>query len=120
MAEKESQRHLEMESVSRHLGKFLLANKPDDVSYCVFVTPHLDPNVVSVFRMYRNTPYYDSADASKKVDHLKIVPIDTKTLRTALASGKGYKELYGLFDDAYQSDTEPHDWCERLQTKIAS
>ena len=120
MAEKESQRHLEMESVSRHLGKFLLANKPDDVSYCVFVTPHLDPNVVSVFRMYRNTPYYDSADASKKVDHLKIVPIDTKTLRTALASGKGYKELYGLFDDAYQSDTEPHDWCERLQAKIAS
>lgn len=120
MAEKESQCHLEMESVSRHLGKFLLANKPDNVSYCVFVTPHLDPNIVSVFRMYRKTPYYDSGDSSKKVDHLKIVPMDTKTLRTALMFEKDYKHLYGLFESVYQSETEPHDWCAKLQAEMAS
>ena len=118
MAEKDSQRHLEMESVSRHLGKFLLANAPDATSYCLFVTPHLDLNVIAAFRAYRKTPYYESGTA-KAVESLKIVPIDTKTLRTALSAGLTYRTLYSLFEEAYRGDAAPPEWCERIREAIS-
>lgn len=118
MAEKDSQRHLEMESVSRHLGKFLLANATDSASYCLFVTPHLDLNVIAAFRAYRTTAYYESGTA-KAVESLKIVPIDTEILRTALTTGLTYRALYPLFEEAYRGDAAPPDWCERIREAIS-
>ena len=94
------------------------ANAPDATSYCLFVTLHLDLNVIAAFRAYRKTPYYESGTA-KVVESLKIVPTDTKTLRTALSAGITYRALCALFEDAYRSDAAPPEWCGRIREAIS-
>lgn len=111
LTDKNNQRRMEMEPVSRHLGGHLIANGNRN-SYCVFVTNYLNPNVISDFRQRKNSIYYDVNDPTKYVEGLKIIPLETKDLRTIILYQKQYPELYAKFEEAYQDNTHlnPYQW----------
>lgn len=118
LAEKDNQRRMEMEPVSRHLGDFMIANPADGNSYCAFVTTALNPNVIADFRGKRNQIYYNSSNPSEKVHGLKIIPIETKVLSGMLEQKMSYSEVYDVFDRHYEKNEEPLTWYEDLVSEI--
>ena len=108
LAENTGQRVLEMESVSRHIGEYCLKNKEQE-AYCVFISTKLLLNLVSDFRARKTTPYF-SGKCEDFIDGTKILPLGTTELKTILMKGIKYKELYQLFEQAYQSDVKVKDW----------
>ena len=111
LADGTNQRRMEMEPVSRHLGRHLIRTRNPD-SYCVFATNYLDINVISDFRSRKTTPYYDPQDYSQYVEGMKIIPLETSELKKIVESGRTYRELYALFADAYGSPLPPPLWYE--------
>ena len=109
LADSTNQRRMEMEPVSRHLGMHLSGNMN---SYCVFATNYLNINVISDFRSRKTTPFYDPQDYSKSVAGMKIIPLQTSELKKIVSNGKTYKELYPLFEAAFNSTLLPHEWYE--------
>jgi len=109
LADSTNQRRMEMEPVSRHLGQHLLKYR-NMKSYCLFATNFLHINVISDFRSRKNTPYYDSQDYSKYVDGMKIIPLETSELKTIITKKITYKQLYVVFEEAYNSSIAPHEW----------
>lgn len=119
LADRTNQRRMEMEPVSRHLGNHLLRTGNSD-SYCVFVTNYLDINVIADFRGRKALPFYDPQDHTRFVDGMKIIPLEVATLKQILREGKTYKELYLLFEEAFQSSLPPHKWYKSaLQQSLA-
>ena len=111
LADNTNQRRMEMEPVSRHLGRHLLKTGNLN-SYCVFATTYLDINVIADFRGRKNTPFYDTQDYRKYVSGMKIIPLQTSEIKKLIRSGKKYFQLYQVFDEAYSSDLSPHIWYE--------
>lgn len=106
-----NQRRLEMEPVSRHLGRHLIRTGNLN-SYCVFATNYLDINVITDFRGRKSIPFYDTQDYSKSVNGMKIIPLQTSELKKIVSNGKTYKELYPLFEAAFNSTLPPHKWYD--------
>lgn len=104
-----NQRRLEMEPVSRHLGMHLIRTGNMN-SYCIFATNCLNINVISDFRSRKTTPFYDPQDYSKSVTGMKIIPLQTSELKKIVSNGKTYKELYPIFETAFNSALPPHEW----------
>lgn len=100
LADSTNQRRMEMEPVSRHLGRHLIRTGNLN-SYCVFATNYLDINVIADFRGRKSMPFYDTQDYSKSVNGMKII-----------SNGRTYKELYPLFEAAFNSTLLPHEWYE--------
>ena len=111
LADSTNQRRMEMEPVSRHLGRHLIRTGNLD-SYCVFATNYLDINVIADFRGRKSMPFYDTQDYSKSVNGMKIIPLQTSELKKIVSNGKTYKELYPLFEAAFNSTLPPHEWYE--------
>ena len=111
LADSTNQRRMEMEPVSRHLGQHLIRTRNMD-SYCVFATNFLNINVISDFRSRKTTPYYDSQDYTQYVEGMKIIPLETSELKRIVQVGKTYKELYPIFEEAFNSALPPHMWYE--------
>ena len=111
LADSTNQRRMEMEPVSRHLGQHLIYNKNAN-SYCVFATNYLNINVISDFRSRKTTPYYDSQDYTQYVEGMKIIPLETSELKRIIQVSKTYKELYPIFEEAFNSVLPPHMWYE--------
>lgn len=97
LADSTNQRRMEMEPVSRHLGRHLIRTGNLN-SYCVFATNYLDINVIADFRGRKSMPFYDTQDYSKSVNGMKIIPLQTSELKKIVSNGKTYKELYPLFE----------------------
>ena len=112
LADSTNQRRLEMEPVSRHLGMHLIRTGNMN-SYCVFATNYLNINVISDFRSRKTTPFYDPQDYSKSVAGMKIIPLQTSELKKIVSNRKTYKELYPLFEEAFNSNLPPHEWYEK-------
>jgi len=109
LADSTNQRRMEMEPVSRHLGRHLI--RTDNLnSYCIFATNYLDINVIADFRSRKSTPFYDTQDYTKFVNGMKIIPLQTSELKKIIISGKTYKELYPMFEEAFISNLPPHEW----------
>lgn len=111
LADGTNQRRMEMEPVSRHLGEHILKHE-NNSSYCIFGTTHLDRNVISDFRNRKTYQYYNK-DCSKMVDGLKIIPLQTKELKTILYNKLTYKQLYDIFDNAFKSNESIPNWYEK-------
>lgn len=111
LADRTNQRRMEMEPVSRHLGRHLIRTGNLD-SYCVFATNYLDINVISDFRSRKTTPFYDPQDYSKYVNGMKIIPLQISELKKIVYNGRTYKELYPMFEAAFNSILPPHKWYE--------
>lgn len=71
---------------------------------------HLNINVISDFRSRKTTPFYDSQDYSKSVNGMKIIPLQTSELKKIISNRKTYKELYPIFEEAFNSTLPPHEW----------
>lgn len=113
-----NQRRMEMEPVSRHLGRHLIKTGNMN-SYCVFITPYLDINVIADFRSRKTTPFYDPQDYSKYVNGMKIIPLNTCILKHIITKEIKYVALYELFNTAYESNLPPHLWYENcIKTNI--
>lgn len=117
LADSTNQRRMEMEPVSRHLGQHLLSTGNLN-SYCVFVTNNLNINVISDFRSRRTTLYYDMQDDSRRVNGMKIIPLETAELKKIVADGRTYKELYPLFEEAFLSTMQPREWYDTVIRNI--
>lgn len=109
LADSSNQRRMEMEPVSRHLGQHLIRTGNSN-SYCVFATGKLNINVIADFRSRKNIPYYDPQDYSRNVSGMKIIPLQISELKAILKGGKHYKDLYSLFETAFNSELLPHEW----------
>lgn len=107
-----NQRRMEMEPVSRHLGRHLIRTGNMN-SYCVFATNYLDINVIADFRSRKTTPFYDPQDYSKSVAGMKIIPLQTSELKKIVSNRRTYKELYPIFETAFNSTLPPHKWYEK-------
>ena len=107
LADSTNQRRMEMEPVSRHLGQHLIRTRNMD-SYCVFATNFLNINVISDFRSRKTTQYYDSQDYPQYVEGMKIIPLETSELKRIIQVSKTYKELYPIFEEAFNSVLPPH------------
>lgn len=111
LADSTNQRRMEMEPVSRHLGRHLIRTGNLN-SYCVFATNYLDINVIADFRGRKSMPFYDTQDYSKSVNGMKIIPLQTSELKKIVTNGKTYKELYPMFEEAFNSALPPYEWYE--------
>ena len=87
-----NQRRAEMEPVPRHLAQHLFAH-PNDKSYAVFIANTLDPNVLVNFRSVAKQPYY-SSNGEKKVDGLKIIPLDIPNIKYIINNDITYNDFY--------------------------
>lgn len=108
LMDKSTQRRGEMEPVSRHLGNYIL--NTGNNAYCTFISPYLDINVLSHFRSLKNSGYYNPQDYTQHVESLKIVPLKTKELKTIIQKGIKYKDIYKVFENAYQANTSLPNW----------
>lgn len=99
-----SQRRMEMEPVSRHLGEFLLkSNNPFD--YSLFISTFLHRNVISDFRGRKDSFYY--GEDNKVIKGMKIISLDTVTLKKIIKKNINYRYLYKVFQKYYESDLTP-------------
>lgn len=113
LTDRNNQRRMEMEPVSRHLGNHILKTG-NPHSYCVFATNNLNINVVSDFRSRKNHRYYDVNDESRFIDGMKIIPLQIDDLKHVIENRIDYSTLYELFETAFQSELPPYEWLQRL------
>lgn len=111
LANSTTQRSMEMEPVSRHLGQHLLKTGNLN-SYCVFATNFLNINVISDFRNRKTMTWYDTRDTSKYIEGMKIIPIQTSEIKSLLENKVRYKAIYGNFEEAFKSNLPAHEWYE--------
>lgn len=111
-----TQRHGEMEPVSRHLSNYMIDT--DNNAYCAFVANNLHASVVSDFRGRKNVPYY--RNDTEHVDSMKIIPLHTRELRKILEKSIKYSQLYRIFDEAYKDQivSAPPEWYEKCVKDI--
>lgn len=112
LSERDNQRRMEMEPVSRHLGEYLLKN-PNKNSYCIFTSTYLHSNVISDFRNRKTYTYCDDNCPDNYIEGLKIIPLQTSELYKIIKTNKKYKDIYKMLDDAYYSEHKPIDWYEK-------
>lgn len=106
-----NQRRMEMEPVSRHLGDFLLkSNNPFD--YSLFISTFLHRNVISDFRSRKNSFYY--GEDNEVVEGMKIISLDTSTLKEIVKKNINYRYLYKVFQKYHESDLSPLEYQENL------
>lgn len=113
----ENQRRMELEPVSRHLGRYLLKGNN---AYAIFIAPYLDPNVLVGFRSYKNLNYYDKSNTSKFVNNLKIIPLSIQDIIYILKSNLGYEYLETFFNTIYQDEeNDGYKWyTNKLNPKL--
>lgn len=108
LSNRDNQRKMELEPVSRHLGRHLLNGRN---GYVVFVAPYLDPNVLVGLRSYKNLKYYDKNDTNRYVDGLKIIPLSIDDIIYILKKNLKYSRLKDSFETIYNSsETDGFQW----------
>ncbi|CAC9550357.1 hypothetical protein [uncultured Gammaproteobacteria bacterium] len=100
LSKKKNQRKMELEPVSRHLGRYKLSTSNTD-DYAIFVAPYLDPNVLVNFRSYKNLRYYDTSNTAKYVDSLKIIPFAIDDICLIIDKGYDRATLEHKMEDSY-------------------
>ncbi len=101
-----NQRRMEMEPVSRHLGDYRIRfNNPFD--YSLFVSTYLDKNVISDFRYRKIIPYTRDEET---ITGMKIISMDTESLKKIIENNIKYKYLYEVFDKYHEMPLDTVDW----------
>ena len=106
LADGNNQRRMEMEPVSRYLGDYRIRfNNPFD--YSSFVSTYMDKNVISDFR-YRKIISYTIDEET--ITGMKIISMDTDSLKKIIENKVKYKYLYEVFDKYHEMQLETVDW----------
>lgn len=110
LADGNNQRRMEMEPVSRHLGDYRIRfNNPFD--YSLFVSTYLDKNVVSDFRYRKIIPYTRNKET---ITGMKIISMDTNSLKKIIKNKVKYKYLYEVFDKYHEMPLETENWHDGM------
>lgn len=110
LADGNNQRRMEMEPVSRHLGDYRIRfNNPFD--YSLFVSTYLDKNVISDFRYRKIIPYTRDEET---ITGMKIISMDTDSLKKIIENKMKYKYLYEVFDKYHEMPLETIDWHDGM------
>ena len=110
LADGNNQRRMEMEPVSRHLGDYRIRfNNPSD--YSLFVSTYLDKNVISDFRYRKIIPYTRDEET---ITGMKIISMDTDSLKKIIENKVKYKYLYEVFDKYHEMPLETLDWHDGM------
>lgn len=121
LADSTSQRSMEMEPVSRHLGESIKRDNNFN-NYAVFVAPKLDERLILDFRNMKSRKYPFDINSSVKglevmdnegktyINGLKIIPITVGIIKKCLSDNKNYNELYKIFKEAYDSNIADEKW----------
>lgn len=110
LADGNNQRRMEMEPVSRHLGDYRIRfNNPFD--YSLFVSTYLDKNVISDFRYRKIIPYTRDEET---ITGMKIISMDTNSLKKIIENKVKYKYLYEIFDKYHEMPLETVDWHDGM------
>lgn len=110
LADGNNQRRMEMEPVSRHLGDYRIRfNNPFD--YSLFVSTYLDKNVISDFRYRKIIPYTRDEET---ITGMKIISMDTNSLKKIIENKVKYKYLYEVFDKYHEMPLETVDWHDGM------
>ena len=110
LADGNNQRRMEMEPVSRHLGDYRIRfNNPFD--YSLFVSTYLDDNVVNDFRYRKIIPYKRD---NETITGMKIISMDTDSLKKIIENKVKYKYLYEVFDKYHEMPLEAVDWHDGM------
>lgn len=110
LADGNNQRRMEMEPVSRHLGDYRIRfNNPFD--YSLFVSTYLDKNVISDFRYRKIIPYTRDEGT---ITGMKIISMDTDSLKKIIENKVKYKYLYEVFDKYHEMPLETVDWHDGM------
>lgn len=110
LADGNNQRRMEMEPVSRHLGDYRIRfNNPFD--YSLFVSAYLDKNVISDFRYRKIIPYTRDEET---ITGMKIISMDTDSLKKIIENKVKYKYLYEVFDKYHEMPLETVDWHDGM------
>lgn len=110
LADGNNQRRMEMEPVSRHLGDYRIRfNNPFD--YGLFVSTYLDDNVVNDFRYRKIIPYKRD---NETITGMKIISMDTDSLKKIIENKVKYKYLYEVFDKYHEMPLETVDWHDGM------
>lgn len=110
LADGNNQRRMEMEPVSRHLGDYRIRfNNPFD--YSLFVSTYLDDNVVNDFRYRKIIPYKRD---NETITGMKIISMDTDSLKKIIENEVKYKYLYEVFDKYHEMPLETIDWHDGM------
>ena len=114
LADGNNQRRMEMEPVSRHLGDYRIRfNNPFD--YSLFVSTYLDKNVVSDFRYRKIIPYTKNEET---ITGMKIISMDTNSLKKIIKNKVKYKYLYEVFDKYHEMPLETEDWHDGMMKEV--
>ncbi|CZE48686.1 AlwI family type II restriction endonuclease [Campylobacter geochelonis] len=103
LADGNNQRRMEMEPVSRHLGDYRIRFN-NQFDYSLFVSTYLDKNVISDFRYRKIIPY---ARDEETITGMKIISMDTDSLKKIIKNKVKYKYLYEVFDKYHEMDLDP-------------
>lgn len=110
LADGTNQRRMEMEPVSRHLGDYRIRyNNPFD--YSLFVSTYLDKNVISDFRYRKIIPYTRDEET---ITGMKIISMDTESLKKIIENNIKYKYLYEVFDKYHEMPLETLNWHDGM------
>lgn len=110
LADGTNQRRMEMEPVSRHLGDYRIRyNNPFD--YSLFVSTYLDKNVISDFRYRKIIPYTRDEET---ITGMKIISMDTESLKKIIENNIKYKYLYEVFDKYHEMPLETSNWHDGM------
>lgn len=110
LADGTNQRRMEMEPVSRHLGDYRIRfNNP--FNYSLFVSTYLDKNVISDFRYRKIIPYTRDEET---ITGMKIISMDTESLKKIIENNIKYKYLYEVFDKYHEMPLDTLDWHDRM------
>lgn len=116
LSDSTTQRSMEMEPVSRHLGECIKKSN-NDKDYAILVAPKLDERLILDFRNMKTRSY--PLNNNEYTTGLKIIPIDTNILKTLLISQANYEHIYTWFDEAYHSSLPDPIWFdEEILKKI--
>lgn len=111
LSERTNQRRMEMEPVSRHLGNHLLTSN-NNKDYAIFISSFLHLNVISDFRTRKNSIYY-SNNGEQSISGMKIIPLETKELKSILLKDIKYNQIYKMLELAFHSKNDsPKTWYE--------
>lgn len=110
-----TQRHGEMEPVSRHLSNYMIDRTRN--AYCAFISNNLHASLISDFKMRRFEPYY--RNDTEHVDGMEIIPVHVDDLSGIIKKKVSYNELYKIFDSAYHDRTvyAPPEWYKKCIKK---
>ncbi|TKZ33893.1 AlwI family type II restriction endonuclease [Brachyspira catarrhinii] len=117
LSKDKSQRKMEVEPVSRHLGEYILSNGNKN-TYALFISNSLYINVISDFINKRTMKYY-SSNSENYINGLNIVCLETSEIKTILEKDINYKELYFIFKNALNSNIDEINWYKKeIKEKI--